>query len=122
MSRQNYRYWVLWRCPTVRFLDFQKVKDAERKRAAELFGTKDAPTELAQQIIATRSKGATFGAPTANGTSSNKKMKVTDEEKKRFQLLVQKAKTLAEVQRLEKMFNEGRLPTGVMDGEAMDET
>lgn len=120
---QNYRYWVLWRCPSVRFLDFQKVKDAERKRAAELFGTKDAPTELAQQIIATRSKGSSFGgAPTANGNGSSKKMKITDEEKKRFQILVKKAKTLAEVQRLEKALNEGRLPTGVMGGEAMDET
>ncbi|KAK4617713.1 U2 small nuclear ribonucleoprotein [Fulvia fulva] len=122
-EKENYRYWVLWRCPSVRFLDFQKVKDAERKRAAELFGTKDAPTELAQQIIATRSKGSSFGgAPTANGNGSSKKMKITDEEKKRFQILVKKAKTLAEVQRLEKALNEGRLPTGVMGGEAMDET
>ncbi|EME40540.1 hypothetical protein DOTSEDRAFT_90738 [Dothistroma septosporum NZE10] len=122
-EKENYRYWAVWRCPSIRFLDFQKVKDAERKRAAELFGTKDAPTELAQSIIATRSKGASFGgAPIANGTSSNKKMKITDEEKKRFQILVQKAKTLAEVQELEKRFNEGRLPTEVMDGEVMDET
>lgn len=49
-------------------------------------------------------------------------MKITDEEKKRFQILVQKAKTLAEVQKLEKMFNEGRLPAGVMEGDVMDET
>lgn len=49
-------------------------------------------------------------------------MKTTEAEKKRFQVLVQNAKTLAEVQKLEKMFNEGRLPAGVMDGDAMDET
>ncbi|KAI5362899.1 Putative U2 small nuclear ribonucleoprotein A' [Septoria linicola] len=122
-SKENYRYWVLWRCPQVRFLDFQKVKDAERKKAKELFGTSDAPTELAQSILATRSsRTGTFGgsAPAANGTG--KKVVITEEEKKKFQLLVQRAKTLAEVQKLEKMFNEGRLPTGVMDGEAMDET
>jgi len=123
-NKENYRYWILWRCPQIRFLDFQKVKDAERSKAKELFGTVDAPTELAWSIMAARSdKGAIFGAaPSANGTGSNKRMKVTEEEKKRFQLLIQKAKTLAEVQRLEKAFNEGRLPAGVMDGDAMDET
>lgn len=49
-------------------------------------------------------------------------MKHTEEEKKRFQILVQKAKTLAEVQKLEKAYNEGILPTGLMDGDTMDET
>lgn len=105
----------------MRFLDFQKVKDAERKKAKELFGTRDEPTELAQSIIKTRSNQV-FGAPSVNGASKGSKMKTTEAEKKRFQVLVQNAKTLAEVQKLEKMFNEGRLPAGVMDGDAMDET
>lgn len=47
---QHYRYWVVWRCPTVRFLDYQKVKQAEREKAAELFGTADEPTELASSV------------------------------------------------------------------------
>lgn len=47
---QNYRYWVLWRCPSVRFLDYAKVKDAERRKAAELFGTSEQPTELASKV------------------------------------------------------------------------
>ena len=34
----------------MRFLDFHKVKDAERQRAKELFGIKDAPTELATKV------------------------------------------------------------------------
>ena len=120
---QNYRYWILWRCPQIRFLDFQKVKDAERSKAKELFGTHEAPTELAQNIMAVRSsKGATFGAATTNGSVKRQKMKYTDEEKKRFQVLIQKAKDLSEITKLEKLFNEGRLPLGGGDGEAMDET
>jgi hypothetical protein len=47
---QNYRYWVIWRCPTVRYLDFAKVRDVERKKAKELFGTADEPTELASKV------------------------------------------------------------------------
>ena len=47
---QHYRPWVLWRCPTVRFLDYQKVKDAERKKAKELFGTAAEPSALASKV------------------------------------------------------------------------
>jgi hypothetical protein len=47
---QNYRYWVLWRCPHVRFLDYKKVKDVERQKAAELFGTAAEPTALASKV------------------------------------------------------------------------
>lgn len=50
IAQQNYRYWVLWRCPNVRFLDFQKVKQAEREKSEELFGTQDSPTALAQKV------------------------------------------------------------------------
>ena len=49
-TAQNYRYWVIWRCPSVRFLDFTKIRDVERKKAQELFGTADEPTELAKEV------------------------------------------------------------------------
>jgi U2 small nuclear ribonucleoprotein A' len=47
---QNYRYWVLWKCPSVRFLDFVKVKESEREKARELFGTEEEPTPLASKV------------------------------------------------------------------------
>lgn len=47
---QNYRLWILWRCRALRFLDFQKVKVAEREKADELFGTYEEPTALAQKV------------------------------------------------------------------------
>ena len=48
---QNYRYWLIWRCPTVRYLDFAKVRDVERKKAEELFGTNEEPTDLASKVL-----------------------------------------------------------------------
>ncbi len=48
--RQHYRYWVIWRCPSVRFLDYQKVKHAEREAARGLFGTAEEPAELASKV------------------------------------------------------------------------
>lgn len=47
---QNYRYWIIWRCPTVRFLDYQKVKDVEREKATELLGTAQEPSALASKV------------------------------------------------------------------------
>jgi U2 small nuclear ribonucleoprotein A' len=121
---QNYRYYIIWRCPSIRFLDFQKVKDAEREKATELFGTYDAPTELAKSIMAVRSKQGPSGigiTPAVNGVQKSK-MKFSAKEKQRFEDLVRKATTLSEVQKLEKAYAEGRLPPGVADEDAMEET
>nr|POE71953.1 u2 small nuclear ribonucleoprotein a' [Quercus suber] len=120
----NYRYYVLWRCPSIRFLDFQKVKDAERVQGKELFGTYEAPSQLAQSIVAVRTnKPASYSsAPMLNGTGKNAQMKLSEQEQARFKSLISKAKTLEEVQKLEKAYREGRLPMGVLDADAMDET
>ncbi|KAL2260756.1 hypothetical protein VTK26DRAFT_5148 [Humicola hyalothermophila] len=123
-KKENYRYWVLWRCPTVRFLDYQKVKDAERQKAKELFGEADAPTELASRIMGIKSK--TFDAGAANGpaggqTSKLSRLKLTDRERKKLQDMIKKANSLEEIIRLEKALNEGRLPPGVMVGDPMEE-
>ena len=34
----------------MRFLDYRKVKDVEREKAAELFGTLEEPSALASQV------------------------------------------------------------------------
>ena len=34
----------------MRFLDYKKVKDEERKKAKELFGTEEEPTQLAAKV------------------------------------------------------------------------
>ncbi|KFA49572.1 hypothetical protein S40293_02816 [Stachybotrys chartarum IBT 40293] len=137
-KKEHYRYWVLWRCPSVRFLDFQKVKQAEREKGVELFGTTEQPTELAQQVnlfhntsgcyffltlenkIMSR-KTRTVHASTNGSASSSKlsRIKLTDEEKKQLQERIRKATSLQEIIALEKELNEGRLPTGL--GDAMEE-
>ncbi|KAI1475571.1 hypothetical protein K445DRAFT_320350 [Daldinia sp. EC12] len=125
-KKEYYRYWVLWRCPAVRFLDFEKVKDAERKQAATLFGTAEEPTELASKIMGIKSK--TFDAAlSANGASSGalptrmSRIKLTEKEKKRLQDMIKKATSLDEITRLEAMLREGRIPAGVHLNDEMEE-
>jgi U2 small nuclear ribonucleoprotein A' len=74
--------------------------------------------------MAVRSKYSAFSSATAvNGGGVKKaRAKITEKEKKRYEALIRKAKTLSEVQKLEKAFAEGRLPAGVADEDAMDET
>ncbi|GAW18613.1 hypothetical protein ANO14919_080910 [Xylariales sp. No.14919] len=125
-KKENYRYWVLWRCPAVRFLDYEKVKDAERKHAIELFGTPESPTELATKIMNVKSKA--FGASSleneggAAGLSVRmSRIKLTDKEKKRLQDMIKRATSLDEITRLETMLREGRLPAGVHLDDEMEE-
>ncbi|RQM04635.1 hypothetical protein DH86_00004179 [Scytalidium sp. 3C] len=108
----------------VRFLDYQKVKDAERQRAVELFGTADKPTAEASKIMGVKSR--TFDVPSSNGTSTttakNYRVKLTDKERKKVEELIRNAKSLQEIIRLEKELNEGRVPAAAMGlDDAMEE-
>ena len=49
-GKENYRLWVIWRCPSVHYLDFQRVTQNEREGAAIKFGTKEEPTALATTV------------------------------------------------------------------------
>lgn len=128
-AKENYRYYILWRQPSIRYLDLQKVKDAERARAVELFGTFEEPTDLAKSVMASGA-GATSGLASmtlTNGSGrptngAGARAKFTQDQEKRLRVLINKATSLAEVQRLEKALNEGRLPAGLGGDDAMDES
>jgi U2 small nuclear ribonucleoprotein A' len=121
---EHYRHWVLWRCRNVRFLDFQKVKQAERERAIELFGeSESAPTDLARTILSSAKAGtgaASARTGVANGLgdgSTSGRVKLTAAERKRVEAMIRNAKSLSEIAKLEKELNEGRIPGGVIDDE-----
>lgn len=123
---QNYRYWVLWRCAAVRFIDYQKVKQAERDTAIELFGTAAEPTDLAKTIMGTKSSATFDVASSTNGSTGGlssrmSRIKLTDKEKKRLQDMIKNATSLDEITKLETMLKEGRMPAGVHVGDDMEE-
>lgn len=128
----------------MRFLDYQKVKQAEREKATELFGTAEEPTELASKVGPPSAgsllmacvliedgrqikgiKSQTFAVSTTNGEATSgskmKRLKLTDKEKQRLQERIKKASSLEEIIRLEKELEEGRLPAGIMGDDAMEE-
>lgn len=107
--------------PSLRFLDFQRVREVERTEATELFGTLEEPSELASKIRGIKSK--TFDAGGVNGTSGPRskgmRTQLTESEKKRVQDMVKNAKSLAEIARIEKDLAEGRIPAGAADADRM---
>ncbi|KAJ5587216.1 uncharacterized protein N7459_002981 [Penicillium hispanicum] len=115
--KENYRYWVIWLIPSVRFLDYQKVKDVERERAKEYFGTAEEPSALASKIMGIKSRVFdASGAAAADRAPTDKaiRVKLTDSERKRVEKMIREAKSLAEITRLEKELNEGRIPGGAL--------
>lgn len=128
----------------MRFLDYQKVKDVERKKASDLFGTFEKPSALASKVSPALPssfpfplgwltypkkikiigiKSRTFDVPSnitnldsASTTDKAFRVKLTDKEKKRVKLMIQNAKSLQEIARLEKELNEGRIPGGRLGG------
>ncbi|KAL5338606.1 leucine-rich repeat-domain-containing protein [Aspergillus crustosus] len=119
--KEYYRTWIIWRIPSIRFLDFQKVKDSERETATELFGTSEEPSALASKILGVKSR--TFDVPSSGGAADRGpaekglRVNLTDKERKRIEKMIREAKSLAEITRLERELNEGRIPGGAGDGE-----
>lgn len=79
-----------------------------------------------RQIMGVKSR--TFDTPSANGiaaasTSKNYRVKLTDIERKKVEQLIRNAKSLQDIQRLEKELNEGRVPAAAQgfEGDAMEE-
>ena len=105
------------------------MREAERKKASDLFGTSQEPSALASKIMGIKSR--TFDVPSAgivNGVGAGaaasttdrvSRVKLTEKEKKRVEGLIRNAKSLQEIARLEKELNEGRIPGGGFD--AMEE-
>lgn len=121
---EHYRYWVLWRCPNVRFLDYSKVKQVERDKANEMFGTAEAPTALASKIMRVKSRqfdvgqglGAGEDGGDVNTTDTDKigRVKRSEAETAKLQEMIKNAKSLSEITKLEKELNEGRMPAGMI--------
>jgi len=98
------------------------VKDAERQKAEELFGTEDEPTALASKIMAVKSRTFDVASTHSGAAQGDKSMRVrlTEAERKRVERMIREAKSLQEITRLEKDLNEGRIPAGAGDTDCME--
>eukprot|EP00612_Vaucheria_litorea_P000194 CAMPEP_0171452608 /NCGR_PEP_ID=MMETSP0945-20130129/648_1 /TAXON_ID=109269 /ORGANISM="Vaucheria litorea, Strain CCMP2940" /LENGTH=232 /DNA_ID=CAMNT_0011977309 /DNA_START=10 /DNA_END=705 /DNA_ORIENTATION=- len=99
--QQHYRLYVIHNLPSVKYLDFKKVKLEERKRAARLFKSEAGRTmneDISKQKVATFVPGQPAKVP------------LTVSQRNKILQMIQTAKTSEEIDRLEKMLDAGIFP------------
>jgi len=99
-KHKHYRLYVIFKLPSVRILDFQKVKSKERIEANKLFDS-EAGAKLVSSI--TQSKAVSI-------TSTTTTPSLTDEQRQKIKEMIDKASTSEEVQRLERALRSGKIP------------
>jgi U2 small nuclear ribonucleoprotein A' len=93
-SKPDYRLFVISRLPQLKVLDFQKVKESERRLAREKFGEFSLPTQI--EYLA----------------------KLTKKEK--IRLIIEKTTSLEEINRLEVLLRSGQLNEELLNKKLME--
>ncbi|KAI1797591.1 L domain-like protein [Ganoderma leucocontextum] len=114
-EKKWYREWLAWRIPSLRVLDFQRIRDKERQAAKALFLTADnLPTQLATTISQTVSNHSSKPPVTTDEPKPAPKGKagrlMSKEEADKVREAISRATSVEEIRRLERMLKEGFLP------------
>jgi U2 small nuclear ribonucleoprotein A' len=119
-SKQHYRLYLIYKLPQLRLLDFRKVSMKEREEAKTLFKSKKGK-EIRKEI-GKRAKTFVPGGATNNIAKSKG---LTDDESAKIRDAINKASSLDEVERLQKILQSGQIPgqesmNGYQNGQGMD--
>jgi len=102
-ARSHYRYYVIYKASkTLRFLDFQRIKDKERKAAEALFGG-----ERGAQLLADI-------APPKKVIEEEPENKGSEETIAAIKAAIASATSMEEVQKLEKALRTGEIPEDLL--------
>jgi len=100
IKHKHYRLYVIFKLPSVRILDFQKVKAKERVEANKLFDS-ETGAKLVSSISQTKTQ------PTI---ATNTAAALTEEQRSAMQEMLVNAKSSEEIQRLERAIRSGKIP------------
>ncbi|KAL8273578.1 hypothetical protein Esti_002505 [Eimeria stiedai] len=110
-----YKSFILYHLPNLRFLDFKRVRDEERKAAQQTFAG-DKGLKLIQEIAPPRQPPQSTDSTTAELPKESSRL--TPEQLDAIRKAIAKASTLQEVNRLESALASGIMPEGVEGGPA----
>lgn len=114
-EKKWYREWLAWRIPSLRVLDFQRIRQKERDAGKALFLTADGlPTQLATTLsttVSTHAKPATtMDEPKPIVAPGKAGRLMSKEEAQRVKEAIAKATSIEEIRRLERSLREGFMP------------
>ncbi|KAG0346419.1 U2 snRNP complex subunit [Podila humilis] len=123
-KKKYYRSWIIWKIPSVRVLDFDRVRKVERDEAKKLFvGKSGGPSALADSIAATKSATFEPGEGVPLPLKSNvPTLTMTKEDQDTIKAALAKATTLEEITRLERALKEGKIPSDLKEFNAGSRT
>ncbi|XP_050499391.1 U2 small nuclear ribonucleoprotein A' [Diabrotica virgifera virgifera] len=104
-AKLHYRLYLIYKLPQLKLLDFRKIKMKEREEAERLFKSKKGK-DIQKEIV----KRAKTFVPGGNANSIAKSRGLTDEEIKKIREAINKANSLQEVERLQKILQSGQIP------------
>lgn len=111
-KKPHYRFFVISKLPQLRTLDFKIVKKGEVAEALKMFpidGSKTFDFEQTEAIIAD-----TLNLDSSVLRSKKRgKLSLSDEQVEKIKKAIKKAKTLAEINRLEKILQAGHIPDDI---------
>eukprot|EP00271_Cylindrocystis_brebissonii_P008669 TRINITY_DN23141_c0_g1_i1.p1 TRINITY_DN23141_c0_g1~~TRINITY_DN23141_c0_g1_i1.p1 ORF type:complete len:299 (+),score=75.73 TRINITY_DN23141_c0_g1_i1:707-1603(+) len=111
-KKPNYRLYVIHKIPSLRILDFRKVKEKEREAAKKLFGSRDAEVQVKRVSANTFVPGEVEDSTMAE-TVQAKPSGPTPEQLTAIKAAIAAAQSLEEVTRLEEALKSGKLPTEI---------
>lgn len=126
--KKHYREYVIWKCKSIRVLDFQRIKEKERTLARGLMETADGrPSALAVSLSssggglagkekATNGVAKTFevGSTVAQAGATGRKM--TAEERRALEEAIERSTSLDEIKKLEDRLRLGYSITAMVEG------
>jgi len=110
VTKRNYRLYVIHKLPSLRVLDFKKIRQKERDAAKSLFKTKEGKTQL--KDISAKAKTFVPGAPLPEATNkpASNSAGLTPEQVKNIKQMIAAASSLEEIERLNHMLRTGKMP------------
>jgi len=109
VTKRNYREYVIHKFPTLRVLDFKKIKQKEREAAKSLYKSKEGKTQL--KDIQRKAKTFVPGEPLPEATNKNTNAAgLTPDQVRQIKMMIAKAGSLQEMERLNQMLKAGQMP------------
>merc|ERR1711936_728026 len=109
VTKRNYREYVIHKFPSLRVLDFKKIKQKEREAAKSLYKSKEGKTQL--KDIQRKAKTFVPGEPLPEATNKNTNAAgLSPEQVKQLKMMIAKAGSLQEMERLQQMLRAGQMP------------
>lgn len=106
-TKKHYRLYVIHRIPSLRLLDFKKIKMKEKDEASKLFSGEEG--QQLEAKIGIKSKTFVPGGELPDQYTFNKR-NLTTEEVQAIKDAIAKASTLDEIERLKGFLNQGYIP------------